>query len=262
MKKSLLKKKLLSLLLCSVVAVSSFTNGVTAFAKEQQPSPKAVIVSAYYVTDNGLVRLTDSEIADYENQVKNQDVSKPNIAELMKSNSISEVSPKLDGTYAPAGYDLSQRYVESGRINEYYKSSATQLACNPLQNTTADPATKTLTWAASQSAIYTSSVTLTMNEKSIIDTTLTASFGGTWETTLSTSSSDQISIPSKEYGWFEFTPIMRNSWGYSQLYDRTTGVVHDSKFVDTYAPKHLSNGTLYGVVIGKTGAYGTWVKPN
>ncbi|MBU9723504.1 MULTISPECIES: hypothetical protein [Bacillaceae] len=77
-----------------------------------------------------------------------------------------------------------------------------------------------------------------------------ANAGFTWFNERSVSTTRELEMNPKEYGWFEMAPYMNKTTGYVERYN-WKGQYQDKRFVTAYSPKSVS-GTLDGVYYAKT----------
>lgn len=254
-------KKILSMLITLLLVLSIFSTGhsnVKASVRNYA-SISTDATKAYYVTDNGLIPLTSKELSEFNQGRRDYEQKMDNLTKLKNAQKNDLISGNNDNIVTPNDLMIyCYRYLQYGSNSERARYDLTRTICIPVFNETLDNSIRELNCSTSQSTTWEAGVTYTSGELGAIKNVLEASIGGSWQTTQSYSDTNKITIRPNYWGWFEFTPIMYNSWGYVETYDEISGVVYSRKWVDTYRPKYLYNGQLIGILVEKTSPTKDW----
>lgn len=140
-------------------------------------------------------------------------------------------------------------YRESGIITDYSRTDLQRRISNYFYNNTSSNATQSLQCSTSQG--YTINIT-PLSFK--ISSAITATIGGSWTASHSYSESASITVKPGQKGWFEWYPIMKNSFGYTDVYDWLGTTLKKHIWTDIYMTKKLANGKADGVLLGYTAA--------
>lgn len=244
---------LMSLLLVCPILYTGHNNARASAMKYEQVSSDAT--EAYYVTENGLIPLTAEELKLF-NQGRKEYKQNRNKENSQKNDLISD-----DNSNIIIPNDLPiyyYQYLQYGSNPNRIRYDLTRTVCNPLFNATPDPSTKELSCSTVQTTTWEGSSTYTSGEKAAICGTLGASIGGSWQISKTYTETNTMTIQPNNWGWFEFTPVMYNSWGYVETFDEITGTIINRKWVDTYKPLYLNNDRLFGVITPRTSATPSW----
>lgn len=194
------------------------------------------VIAAYRVVDGELVALTESEYLSYK---ANEEILETRKEELKNSDSIPNgVVPRVAGV--PFTW-----YDERGTIEESTRHSLRTRVSNFVYNRGSKDASMKITGSHTQGS--TTNYTLSSADEKAIKMEIGLSVST--EYTFSQEITTIISAGCK--GWMEFTPIMKNSYGYIQKgvsIDIMPGYVITSEtWTDIYLPRQLPNGQLDGI---------------
>lgn len=223
--------------------VTAMGMSMTTFAAELlNNQPLAVledgtkVIAAYRVIDGELLALTKSEYLSYK---ANEEILEARKEELKNSDSI------LDGV-APhvAGVPFTW-YDERGTIEESTRHNLKTRISNYIYNYGSKDASLKISGSYTQGS--TTNRALSSSEENAVK----AEIGISLKTEYTFSQEITAIISGGCKGWMEFTPIMKNSYGYIQkgvTIDIMPGYVITSEtWTDIYLPRQLQNGQLDGI---------------
>ncbi|WP_162137303.1 hypothetical protein [Paenibacillus senegalensis] len=113
-----------------------------------------------------------------------------------------------------------------------------------VDNATQDPLTRTV--SVSSTVSYSANISITIPIRSAISAVL----GGSWTNSYQLSDSVGITVQPGYKSWFEFTPIMDNSYGVTEYYN-SFGSKVSSVWTDIYTARRVS-GQADGILTAVT----------
>ncbi len=203
----------------------------------------SIVVEAYRVTENGLIKLSKE---DYSS-LNTERTSKEKQLSFEKKGNMLPNKLVVDSIFTPYGFEpyYGDVYEERGVIDPFYKTDLTRRISEIWKNSTTSNMTHTFGCSTSQN--YQVNIDLSWSQKNAI----TAKLGGSWNNSVSFKSETQYQIPAGKYGWVNFTPAMKNSYGYMQYVKYQTlnsYYVVSEEWTDIYIPRKLSTGNADGIL--------------
>ncbi len=222
-------------MLMFILCLSIILTGIPIVSMAEEMDDEII---AIYLIKDGIKREISFE--EYEELLKQNDIKLSNHKkETMENISYDNNKDLIRPQYLEYTY-----YVEWGYEEEVIRESLTERVSSYRQNLTDDPIQRTM--SISTTVEFDSSFTLNYEYKDALQVEL----GLSWTRSKAFKDEDTMTIRPGYYGWFEFTPIMENSWGYFVTYD-TAGNVIEKRFVDSYSPRSMQ-GFSDGILIAKT----------
>lgn len=198
-----------------------------AFAKGAASKPQ--IVKAYRVTENGLQEVSIQEYLNHP---------------CAKASGNYSGRSAVKGNINPTGRITADwyRYDESGTQEEVRCSDLRERVSRYIENYTQLPQTYSVEYSAAQG--YQINISLTTEEFSAIK----AGVSFTWEDYAYEEKTEAMSVNPGCRGWWEFEPIMNNSYGYLKTFS-WLGELKTQEWVDAWSPNTLSDGRLDGYLL-------------
>lgn len=215
----------------------------TAFAAESLDNqPLAVledgtrVIAAYRIIDGELTELTQSEYLSYKEDEENLEARKEALKDSYSAP--TNIAPRVAGV--PFTW-----YDERGTIEQSTRYNLKTRVSNYVYNRGSKDASMTISGSYTQGC--TTNYTLSSSEENAIKAEIGISLSS--EFTFSQEITTIISAGCK--GWMEFTPIMKNSYGYIQkgvtIAIMPGYVITSETWTDIYLPRQLPNGQLDGI---------------
>ncbi|MFX3649060.1 MAG: hypothetical protein ACE3K2_25880 [Paenibacillus sp.] len=242
-------------ILSLVVAMVGGTSSA-AFAETENTVSAESNVARAFVVEDGVKKELNTEQYDLlikENEEKQQ------LLEAQKSIMTNRINigdlksrTNDDDLITPFALIDRSRYVQAGFVPTVYRQNLARRISVPVYNSGTQTATRTITFAASQS--YTSNVSLSASHTKKAFTA-GVSVGASWSNSYSNTDSIAQPIPPKKYSWMQYTPNMSNSFGtmYEELwnFDGKTNVkiTDETYFLDVYIAKKGNAGLPDGLYV-------------
>ncbi|MCL6611667.1 MAG: hypothetical protein K6T66_09040 [Peptococcaceae bacterium] len=170
----------------------------------------------FRVTENGLKEISIEEYLNTQSE-----------EQFKKTKNLNEKGLESQKAVIQSSYDYYDEYgwgtfrKSGGRCSRY------------AENYTSNTMSYAIQYSKTQG--YSVSVSLTTPEFSA----LKAGVSFTWNNSASVSDTATLYVSPYHRGWWEFDPLMNNSWGVIEHYEG--GVLVSEKFVDAYSPKKIGS---------------------
>ncbi|WP_163853709.1 hypothetical protein [Paenibacillus elgii] len=227
-----LAKVLLQFALVAVLSLSAVA--VNAAEKPELEKEGKQVVKSWRVTENGLVEISEAEVQKLRDEASLNEQKR----EATKRNFIANKYK-----YNPS----ENQALKScwGTVCEWdvYKQSGTYLALRNQLRKRVTPAVQNggeAQFQVQEQYQYTLNLTLTGKIKEALDIAL----GGAWSKATSYTRVLVVKAPEGKYAWFEFTPMMRNSYGVMEHWENSyytdwKDKLRGTDFVDLWLPNDV-----------------------
>ncbi|PZD95341.1 hypothetical protein DNH61_12415 [Paenibacillus sambharensis] len=243
---NVMKKRMGRIGIVIALLFSVFSTGAMASNAENGPvSDEVELITAYEVTENGLVEISKDKYLEIvrENEKREKDQRKGKYMqkkEAQESKKCDEVTIACTGDFFV--------FSRSGTNSSVLMNSKKEIISQRKYNDTVD----NMSWGfiSSTMTTYQANISLTIGKKDAI----TAVIGGSWQQSKMYSDTVTATIRPGYTAWVEFTPYMKNDWGYLEKWNYCAFPSYSEwytgtkEWVDLYTPTTLSNGQSNGFV--------------
>lgn len=237
-------KKLFSFLLMFVLLLSAASPTLASdySSRDNSEPSEETVVKSFLVKDNRIVELSAEELAELKAFAKKENEQKEffkknlslsrsliNNAELNSHGLITPMAPPFCGTSCTwAEYD------EYNRVQTLVPSKKKRVT----------PAVRSGKVTYTASGTFEKSINITLTGP--ISKALEATLGVGWAHTSSVGIELEVEAPDGKYAWFDFTPTMYNSYGWTATYENSyyTGFKDkqiSKEWTDIYMAKLVGN---------------------
>ncbi|WP_068776792.1 hypothetical protein [Paenibacillus sp. FJAT-26967] len=224
------QSRLITSLLLAITLCLIITSVGSANSSEKKPgSDGQKIVKSYRVTENGLVELTLDQVAKL---YKDGDIVEKNKNNI-KSN-MYNIQNNIKGIVTPQ----APAFCGTVCIWDVYKQSHSYLTPRPTKRERVTPPVSPggkVSFSVNESYTWEVNLTFNSNLKKALDIAL----GGSWSQSSQYQQTINVEAPYNKYAWYDFTPIMRNSYGITEHWENSyytswKDKVQSTEFTDIY----------------------------